>query len=65
MGTKLEEKFQNFKEGFINANFQNNIYFQPFLKSMQEKYVTKNPRPPKLNVWTSQPVNSIKTMKHL
>ena len=60
------EQFQNWKIGFIINNFADNIYFQPFIKTLVIKY-NRNPEPhaPKLNVWTSQPVDSIKTMKHL
>jgi len=59
MDNGLEEKFQNFKIGFIINNFADNINFKV------AKFRKSEPHPPKLNVWTSQPIESIKTMKHL
>ena len=55
----IEEKFKRFKAGFIVNNFAGNINFK-VAKTRKPK-----PHAPKLNVWTSQPVETIKTMKHL
>jgi hypothetical protein len=52
-----KEVFNNFKEAFIEAYFQDNIYFQQFLKDLIK---VKNPSPPKLDIWTQQPITTIK-----
>ena len=54
-----EHLFQKFKTGFIINNFADNINFKVAKTRIPE------PHAPKLNLWTSQPINSIKTMKHL
>jgi len=59
----IEEKFKRFKEGFIINNFADNIYFNRIVNPV--KVLKPEPHAPKLNVWTTQPVDSIKTMKHL
>ena len=55
------EQFQNWKKGFINQNFENNTNFDLSFKLLRKP----EPQTPKINVWTAQPVDSIKTMKHL
>ena len=59
----IEEKFKRFKEGFIINNFADNIYFNRIVNPAKVR--KSEPYAPKLNVWTSQPIESIKTMKHL
>lgn len=56
------EQFENWKTGFIINNFADNIHFN---QSIENRLRKSEPHAPKINVWTSQPVNSIKTMKHL
>lgn len=55
------EQFEKWKNGFINQNFENNRNFDISFKLLRKP----EPHAPKLNIWTSRPVNSIKTMKHL
>lgn len=57
-----EYLFQNFKKGFIINNFADNIHFN---QSLEKRLRKSEPYAPKINVWTAQPVDSIKTMKHL
>lgn len=57
-----EYLFQKFKTGFIINNFADNIHFNQKIEKRLRKI---EPHAPKLNLWTSQPINSIKTMKHL
>lgn len=56
------EQFEKFKEGFIINNFADNIHFN---QSIENRLRKPESHAPKLNVWTSQPVETIKTMKHL
>lgn len=57
-----EENFKRFKEGFIINNFADNIHFN---QSIEKRLRKSEKHAPKLNIWTSQPIESIKTMKHL
>lgn len=57
----IEDQFQKWKDSFIIHNFANNIYFT----AMSMQYREDQPYPPELNIWTAQPIESLKTMKHL
>lgn len=56
-----KEVFNNFKEGFINKHFQDFIFFSEFTKVEREVCNFA----PQINVWTSQPEQSMKTQHHL
>lgn len=55
------EQFENFKTKFIVNNFADNTNFDIKYKVLRKP----EPHTPKINAWTSQPIDSIKTMKHL
>lgn len=56
------KEFENWKTGFIINNFADNIHFN---QSIEKRLRKPEKHAPKLNVWTSQPIETIRTMKHL
>ena len=57
------QEFENWKESFIVNNFADNIYFNQIANPAKVR--KSEPFAPELDVWTSQPKNTIKTQKHL
>jgi hypothetical protein len=54
-------EFEKWKQNFILNHLSDNIYFCGFVPNKSEP----DQRMPKLNIWTSQPIDTLKTMKHL
>jgi len=56
-----EQEFNNWKQEFILKKLADNIYFCGFVPNKSES----EPNPPALNIWTSQPIEALKTHNHL
>lgn len=57
----IEQQFENFKNNFIINSFADNIYFNQHWKIIS----TPEPHAPKLDIWTAQPKEAIKSQNHL
>lgn len=58
-----EETFKQFKEGFTINYFADNIYFNRIVNPAKVRI--PEPHTPKLNIWTAQPKDALKTQNHL
>jgi len=56
-----EIEFQKWKQKFILNHLADNIYFCAFVENKSKS----DPKKPELSIWTTQPINALKTQNHL